>query len=60
MTLSKGRNDLRFRKTGAVQLTLFEPPPDVHAVHNYVQATEYGLDRRQSLPLSPCLKYIHM
>jgi Fic family protein len=36
----------------AVQLTMFEPPPDVHEVYNYVRALEYGLDRLQSLPLS--------
>ncbi|MFN2185035.1 MAG: Fic family protein [Anaerolineae bacterium] len=36
----------------AVQLTMFEPPPDVREVYNYVRALEYGLDRLQSLPLS--------
>jgi Fic family protein len=36
----------------AMQLTMFEPPPDVHEVYNYVRALEYGLDRLQSLPLS--------
>ena len=45
------------QKTAAVrqtagQLTVFEPPPDVHEVYNYVRALEYGLDRLQSLPLS--------
>jgi Fic family protein len=34
------------------QLQLFELPSDVHEVHNYVQALEYGLDRLQTLPLS--------
>ncbi|MFN2289750.1 MAG: Fic family protein [Anaerolineae bacterium] len=36
----------------AVQLTMFEPPPDVREVYNYVRALEYGLDRLQTLPLS--------
>jgi Fic family protein len=36
----------------AVQLPLFESPPDVHEVHNYVRALEYGLERLQELPLS--------
>jgi Fic family protein len=36
----------------AVQLTLFEAPPDVREVYNYVQALEHGLERLQSLPLS--------
>ncbi len=36
----------------AVQLTMFEPPPDVREVYNYVGALEYGLGRLQSLPLS--------
>ncbi len=36
----------------AAQLRLFELPSDVHEVHNYVQALEYGLDRLRSLPLS--------
>jgi Fic family protein len=34
------------------QLSLFEPPPDVQEVHNYVQALEYGLNRLQEFPLS--------
>ncbi len=34
------------------QLTLFEPPPDVREVHNYVQALEYGLGRLREFPLS--------
>ena len=36
----------------AVQLAMFEPPPDVREVYNYVRALEYGLDRLPSLPLS--------
>ena len=36
----------------AVQLTLFDLPDDVHEVHNYVRALEYGLERLQDLPLS--------
>lgn len=36
----------------AVQLSMLESPPDVHEVHNYVRALEYGLDRLQELPLS--------
>jgi Fic family protein len=36
----------------AVQLTIFEPPPDVREVYNYVQALEYGLERLRTLPLS--------
>jgi len=36
----------------AVQLAMFEPPPDVHEVYNYVQALEYGLERLRTLPLS--------
>jgi Fic family protein len=36
----------------AVQLTMFEPPPDVREVYNYVRALEYRLDRLQTLPLS--------
>lgn len=36
----------------AAQLRLFELPSDVHEVHNYVQALEYGLERLQALPLS--------
>jgi len=36
----------------AVQLSLFEPPPDVREVYNYVRALEYGLERLQTLPLS--------
>ena len=35
-----------------VQLTMFQPPPDVQEVYNYVQALEYGLDRLTDLPLS--------
>jgi len=31
---------------------LFESPPDVREVHNYVRALEYGLDRLGTLPLS--------
>jgi Fic family protein len=34
------------------QLSLFEPPPDVREVHNYVQALEYGLKRLRGFPLS--------
>lgn len=34
------------------QLSLFEPPPDVQEVHNYVEALECGLERLQDLPLS--------
>ena len=34
------------------QLPLFEPPPDVEEVHNYVRALEYGLERVQEFPLS--------
>ncbi len=36
----------------AVQMSLFESPPDVREVYNYVKALEYGLDRLQNLPLS--------
>jgi len=36
----------------AVQPSLFEPPPDVREVYNYVRALEYGLERLQTLPLS--------
>lgn len=36
----------------AVQLTLFEPTPDVREVYNYVRALEYGLERLRELPLS--------
>lgn len=36
----------------AVQLTMFEPPPDVREVYNYVRALEYGLERLRTLPLS--------
>lgn len=36
----------------AVQLALFEGPPDVREVYNYVRALEYGLERLQDLPLS--------
>jgi len=36
----------------ARQLPLFEQAPDVHEVHNYVQALEYGLERLETLPLS--------
>jgi cell filamentation protein, protein adenylyltransferase len=36
----------------AQQLALFESPQDVHEVHNYVRALEYGLERLPSLPLS--------
>ena len=36
----------------AIQLSMFEPPPDVREVHNYVGALEYGLERLQRLPLS--------
>ena len=35
-----------------VQLPLFETPGDVHEVHNYVRALEYGLERMNSLPVS--------
>lgn len=34
------------------QPPLFESPPDVREVHNYVRALEYGLDRLGTLPLS--------
>lgn len=34
------------------QLPLFEFPSDVHEVHNYVHALEYGLERLQTLPVS--------
>ena len=36
----------------AVQLSLFDRPPDVREVHNYVRALEYGLERLNTLPLS--------
>lgn len=36
----------------AAQLRLFELPSDVHEVHNYVRALDYGLARLQTLPLS--------
>lgn len=36
----------------AIQLPLFESPPDVQEVYNYVKALEYGLDRLEKLPLS--------
>ena len=36
----------------AVQLSLFESPPDVREVFNYVKALEYGLSRLKTLPLS--------
>ncbi|MBU0493428.1 MAG: Fic family protein [Chloroflexi bacterium] len=36
----------------AAQLDRFETPADVHEVHNYVQALEYGLARLRELPLS--------
>jgi len=42
------------------QLALFEPPPDVQEVHNYVRALEYGLDRLHEFPLSlRLLREIH-
>lgn len=34
------------------QLSFFAPPADVHEVHNYVRALEYGLERLETLPLS--------
>jgi Fic family protein len=36
----------------AVQLSMFESPPDVREVYNYVQALEYGLERLHAFPLS--------
>lgn len=36
----------------AVQLSLWEPAPDVREVHNYVRALEYGLERLNTLPVS--------
>jgi Fic family protein len=36
----------------AVQLALFDAPPDVREVANYVQALEFGLVRLRTLPLS--------
>jgi Fic family protein len=36
----------------AIQLSMFEPPPDVREVYNYVKALEYGLERLHNLPLS--------
>lgn len=36
----------------AVQLRMFELPPDVHEVHNYVRALECGLHRLHTLPIS--------
>jgi Fic family protein len=44
----------------AVQLSLFESPPDVREVFNYVKALEYGLERLETLPLSlRLLREIH-
>ncbi len=44
----------------AQQMQLFEPPTDVHEVHNYVAALEYGLKRVQTLPVSlRLLREIH-
>ena len=37
-------------KTG--RLAMFKAPPDVHEVHNYVRALEYGRARLAELPLS--------
>lgn len=36
----------------AKQLELFETPADVHEVHNYVTALEYGFKRAEKLPIS--------
>jgi len=36
----------------AKQLELFETPADVHEVHNYVTALEYGFKRSEKLPIS--------
>ena len=36
----------------AKQLELFETPADVHEVHNYVTALEYGSKRADKLPIS--------
>jgi Fic family protein len=36
----------------ARQLALFEKTSDVHEVHNYVRALEYGLERLATLPVS--------
>jgi Fic family protein len=36
----------------AIQLSMFEPSPDVREVYNYVRALEYGLERLHSFPLS--------
>jgi Fic family protein len=36
----------------ANQLSFFEPGSDVHEVHNYVRALEYGLERVLTLPVS--------
>jgi Fic family protein len=34
------------------QLSFLEPAPDVHEVHNYVEALDYGLERLTALPVS--------
>jgi len=36
----------------AIQLVMFDLPPDVREVHNYVRALEYGRERLNTLPLS--------
>lgn len=36
----------------AVQLSFLERGPDVHEVHNYVRAMDYGLARLKTLPIS--------
>jgi Fic family protein len=36
----------------SAQLSFFEPSSDVHEVHNYVRAMDYGLERSRTLPVS--------
>jgi Fic family protein len=36
----------------SAQLSFMDDSSDVHEVHNYVQAMDYGLERRKTLPIS--------